>query len=178
MRRKVGLFLVCGLLLPLVAAGSAYAQGATLRIDDQTPNPGQQVRITGSNFSAASGAVSLRLDRRSGPLLPGGSATASNQGLIAVNTTIPASVSPGWHLILGTQIVEANGRQAPFTPGRVRINVGGAGPGGASAPPPRGGLPRSPLGLLALGAAVTLLATGVTLAARRIRTHNRPQLVK
>jgi hypothetical protein len=176
-----GLFFVCGLLLPLVAAGTASGQGATLRIDDQTPAPGQQVTITGSGFSASSGAVSLRMDSRTGALLPGGSATATIQGLISVNTTIPAGTSPGWHLIVGTQVVEGNGRQAAFTPGRVRINVGGTGAGGRAAPPPPpggSGLPGSPLGLLALAAALTLLATGATLTARRIRMHNRPQLGK
>ena len=177
MRRKFGLFVVCGFVLPLVVAATASGQGATLRIDDQTPAPGQQVTITGSGFSAGAGAVSLRLDSRTGPLLPGGSATASIQGLISVNTTIPASLSPGWHLIIGTQVIEANGRQAAFTPGRVRINVGGAGAGGRAAPPPGGGgVPDSPWGLLALGAAFLLLATGATLTVRRIRTHNRPQL--
>lgn len=177
MRRKLGLFLVCGCALPLVAASTAMGQGATLRINDQTPAPGQQVTITGSGFSASAGAVSLRLDSRTGPLLPGGSATATIQGLISVNTTIPASLSPGWHLIIGTQVIEANGRQAAFTPGRVRINVGGAGAGGSAAPPPGGGgLPGSPLALLALGAAFVLLASGATLTARRLRTDNRPQL--
>lgn len=178
MRRKFGLFVVCGLVLPLVVAATASGQGATLRIDDQTPAPGQQVAITGSGFSSSAGPVSLRLDRRSGPILPGGSATASIQGLISVNTTIPANLSPGWHLIIGTQTIEANGRAAAFTPGRVRINVAGAGAGGRAAPPPPGGggLPGSPLGLLALGGAFVLLATGATLTARRLRTHNRPQL--
>jgi hypothetical protein len=173
-----GLVFVCALVAPLLVAGPASGQGATLRIDDQTPAPGQQVTITGSGFSASSGAVSLRMDSRTGPLLPGGSATATIQGLISVNTTIPAGTSPGWHLIIGTQIVEGNGRQAAFTPGRVRINVGGAGAGGRAAPPPPGGggLPGSPLGLLALAAAFILLATGATLTGRRIRTHNRPQL--
>src|SRR5687767_11077082 len=110
MRRMAELGFVCALVAPLLVASTASGQGATLRIDDQTPAPGQQVTITGSGFSASSGAVSLRMDSRTGPLLPGGSATATIQGLISVNTTIPAGLSPGWHLIVGTQVVEANGR--------------------------------------------------------------------
>ena len=178
MRRKVGLFLLCGLVLPLVVAGSAFAQGATLRIDDQTPAPGQEVRLTGTGFSSAS-PVNIRFDSRSGAVRASGTALAN--GVLQPNPlplVIPASLSPGWHLIFGTQTVETTGRPRAFTPGRVRINVGASAAGASAAPTPggRGGLPGSPLGLLAVGSALILLATGATLTARRLRAHNRPQL--
>ena len=179
MRRKFGLFLACGLLLPLVVTASASGQGATLRISDTTPSPGDQVTLTGTGFSNAS-PVSIRFDSRYGAERASGTATSA--GVLQPNPlplTIPANLSPGWHLIFATQTVEATGRARGFTPGRVRINVGAPSSGGSAAPAPgggRGGLPGSPLGLLAVGSALILLATGATLTARKLRAQNRPQL--
>ncbi len=177
MRRKVGLFLVCAFALPLVVAATASAQGATLQVSDQQPAPGQQVLVTGNGFSSGAGRtpVSIRLSSRTGRELA--SATPTAGGLISTNVLIPPNLQPGWYLLVGTQEIEANRRAAPFTPGRTRIRVRAAS-AGAVAPPPggRGGLPGSPLGLLAMGSALVALATGATLTARRLRTADRPQL--
>jgi hypothetical protein len=184
MRRKAGLFVICALLLPLAATANAWGQGATIRVSDQTPAPGQVVQLTGTGFSNVV-PVSIRFDSRTGTERASGTATSA--GVLQPNPiqlVIPANLSPGWHLILATQTLETNnaGRPAAFTPGRTRINVGGVSAGTSAPPvngsPPdgRGGLPDSPLGLLALGAAFLLLATGATLTARKIRALNRPQL--
>jgi hypothetical protein len=169
MRRKVGLFFVCGLLLPLVVATTASGQGSTLQVNVKEPGPGQPITVSGSGYSAPAGtsAITIRLSTRNGTVL--GSPTPDSLGRISA--TFPAPSSPGWYLILATQTTTVNNRHRSFTPGRVRIRVRSAS-GGAAAPGGRGGFPNSPLGLLAVGSALGLLAAGGTLARRRFRTSN------
>jgi hypothetical protein len=176
MRRKLGLFLVCGLVLPLVVAASASAQGSTLLVSDSTPTPGQAITVTGRGYSAPAGtsSISLRFNRRNAT--PFASPVPDTLGRISA--TFPAPSTPGWYLILATQTTTANNRQRSFSPGRTRIKVSTT---GTAATVPTGGggrgvLPDSPLGLLAVGSALLLLAAGTTLTVRRIRTLNRPQL--
>ncbi len=177
MRRNVGLFLVCALVFPLAVAASASGQGATMVVTPKEARAGDTVNVRSFNggFSTASGTsnVNIRLDTRSGRLLR--SIPPDARGNINVDIPLPADVSAGWHLILGTQTTEQNGRQRAFTPARTRIRILAAS-AGAAAPGGPGGSPGSPLGLVAVGSALILLAIGAALTARRLRTHNRPQL--
>ena len=173
MRRNAGLFFVCGLVLPLLVTATASGQGSTLQVNVKRPSPGQAITVSGSGYSAPAGtsAIDIRFGTRSAP--PVASPTPDSLGRISA--TFPAPSTPGWHLILATQTTTVNNRARSFTPGRTRIFVRAAGAASA-APGGRGGLPDSPLGLVALGFALVLLATGATLTARRLRTLNRPRL--
>lgn len=177
MGRKIGLFSVCGLLLPLAFAASASAQGTNLIVTPKTARPGDTVNVrtfSGSFTNAAgSSGVVIHDGTRTGRVLR--NTTADARGNINVDFPLPADLQLGWHLLVATQTIDANDRQRSFTPGRTRLRVV-ATLGGAAAPGGRGGLPDSPLGLLALGSALILLATGATLTARRLRTLNRPSL--
>lgn len=178
MRRKFGLFLICALALPLAVTASAWGQGNTLLVDDKTPAPGQDITITGSGFTAAAGLspISIRFSTRDGASVA--SPTPNSLGQITATIQVPPSFKPGWYLILATQTVTANGRQRSFTPARTRIKVEGA-PVGAAVPRgggDPGGLPGSPLGLLALASALLALTAGATLTVRRMRTATRPEL--
>ena len=174
MRRKVGLFLACGVVLPLVVAASASAQGTTLLVDVPNPVPGQAITVTGAfGATAPSTSVGIHLNTRGGRLL---ATTAVTSGRISATFPVPPDLAPGWYLLVATQYTIANGRSASFAPGRARIHVR-AGVAGASARGGGGGgLPDSPLGLLAVGCALVLLATGATFTVRRIRTLKRPQV--
>lgn len=177
MRRKVGLFFLCGVVLPLVFAATASAQGATLVVSDSTPAPDQRITVTGRSFSGsnANGPVNIRLDSRSGE--PLASATPDSSGFFSQDVRLPADMSQGWHLLIATQTTNANGRQTAFTPGRTRLNVGGTSGSSGVGAPGGGGLPGPPLALLAGGSALILLAGAATLTARRrLRTPHRPQL--
>lgn len=180
MRRKLGLFLVCGLVLPLVVAASASAQGATMMVTPKTASPGQvvTVRSFSGGFSTAAGTsgVVIRLDTRTGRVLR--TVTPDARGNINVEFPLPGDVPAGWRLLVATQTVDANGRQRGFTPARTRLRVGGAAAGSAAPGGPGGspGSPGSPLGLLALGSGLILLLTGGALTARKLRTPNRSPL--
>jgi len=175
MRRRVGLFLMVSLVLPLVVAASASAQGSTLRLSPNPASPGDVVTATAtSGYSAGAGisGVSIRLSTRSGQVLR--ATSPDGAGGFSASFPLPA-LSPGWYLILATQTT-ANGRQRAFTPGRTRLLVRAA-PAGADAAPAggQGGL-TPPLALSAGVLALILLAAGATLAARRRWTPNRPHL--
>lgn len=175
MRRNVGLFLVCGLVLPLLVAASASAQGATMVVTPKSARAGDVVRVRSfnGNFSTATGTsnVVIRDGTRTGRILR--STPPDPRGNINIEFPLPADLQPGWHLLVATQTVDATGRQRGFTPGRTRLRITAASAGSA-APAGRGGSPGSPLGFLAIGPALVLIATGATLTARNLRTRNRP----
>jgi hypothetical protein len=172
MRRKVLLAMACALALPLVVTATAFGQGAQLLVDVPNPIPGQAITVTGAfSATAPSSDVQIHLNTRSGRLL---TTTPVTSGRISATFPVPGDLSPGWYLLVATQTTTANGRQASFSPGRTRIHVRAAAAGAVA--PTGGGLPDSPLGLLAAGTALLLLATGVTLTARRIRSRARPEL--
>jgi hypothetical protein len=177
MRRKVWLFFVCGLVLPLVVAATASAQGATMVVTPKSARPGDVVNVRSFNggFVTAAGTsnVVIRLATRKGRELR--TAPVDPRGNINVDVPLPGDLQPGWHLLLGTQTIEVNDRQRSFTPGRTRLRITAASAGSA-APGGRGGSPDSPLGLLAMGSALILLVTGAALTARKLRTLNRPPL--
>ncbi len=192
MRRKVGLFFMCGVVLPLAFATTASAQ---VDVSPKDPKPGDTVTVKSfGGFSGSGGTVSIHLSARSSPgvthapgttsdplceeeLVPGcilKSTAPDPRGSVDTSFTVPAGVEPGPQLLVLSQRVALNGRQRGFSPLRARINVQSA--AGAVTPGGRGGLPGLPPGLLAMGSALLLLATGATLTARRLRTLNRPQL--
>ena len=177
MGRKIGLFLACALVLPLAVAASASAQGSNLIVTPKTARPGDivNVRTFSGSFTNAAGSsgVVIHDGFRDGPVLR--TTTADARGNINVDIPLPANMRLGWHLLIATQTIDANNRQRSFTPGRTRLRVVAAS-AGAAAPGGRGGLPDSPVGLLALGSVLILLATGATLTARRLRTLNRTPL--
>lgn len=175
MRRKLGLFVVCGLLSSLVVTASAFGQGSVLQVNVKEPVRGQAITVTGTSFSSAAGRspVNIRLNTRSGRVLA--TPTPDSAGRITATFPVPSDLAPGWYLLVATQTATANGRHLGFTPGRTRINVR-ASAAGAVVPGGRGGLPDSPPGLVALGAALLLLTAGATFTARRLRASNRPQL--
>ncbi len=175
MGRKLGLFFICGLLLPLAATTSAFGQGSTLQVNVKEPVRGQAITVTGTSFTGAAGnsPVNIRLNTRSGRVLA--TPTPDSAGRINATFPVPNDLAPGWYLLVATQTTTANNRHLGFTPGRTRIFVRAAS-AGAAAPGGRGGLPDSPLGLVALGSALALLTAGATLTARRLRTSDRPQL--
>src|SRR5918999_4583311 len=156
MRRKVGLFVACALVLSLAVAPSVSGQGSVLQVDDQTPAPGQAIRVTGTSFSNAAGRspVRIRLNARDGQVL---AETTANQ-LSQIDTTfpLPNNLQPGWYLLVATQTVDANGRQQSFTPGRTRIRVTGSSRG-AAAPPGGGGGGSSGLPLVLRAGALALI---------------------
>ena len=183
MKRKIGLILVLGAALPLVAVSAAWACGvlASLRLDKGVAAPGQTVTATGTNYSSAADApVILRLKSRSGQELARTNADASNR----INTTfaLPANLSPGWYVVLATQTL-ANGTTKSGTPGRTTLRVQGT-KSSAAAPAGWGATPSGPaagdggsLLPIALAAllSLTMLASGWTLVGRARRSVTGPQ---
>lgn len=167
MRRKFGLFLVCGAVLPLMFAAGAHAQGAVMLVSPKVATAGQAVQLSGSGFG--SGDVNIRLSTRDGE--PIGGTVADSAGRIS--TTIAAPATPGQYLIIGIQ-TNPNGRQRAFTPGRTRLRVVAAAKGAAGAAP-SGGF--GPTIRVVSGLGVLLLAGGLTLTIRRQRALRRERPV-
>lgn len=197
MRRRVGLFLIFGAVLPLAAASVAWACGilATMKIDTKVAQPGQTVTATGKNYGTAAGvsAVSIRLKSRSGEVLA--TAVPATGGKIESAVKLPDNISPGYYTLLATQ-TNANGTPKSGTPGRTSLRIqgtarrgsGGAvvspwstsnpsGPSGTGAPVATdgGGQPVLPT-VLAVVFSLSMLAAGWTLVGRRKRTVAGPQL--
>lgn len=175
MRRRVGLVVMVGFVLPLVLAASASGQGAVLQLSPSTVRAGDSVQASSpSGYTSGTGAndVVIRLSTRSGRVLR--SIAANPRGGFDTAVPIPANLSPGLYLVLATQTA-ANGRQGFSTPGRAKLQVlpaaaaaGGGAPGGSTGQAP-------PLAFLAAILGMVLLVSGGMLAARRIR-NSRPQL--
>ncbi len=171
------MFLVVGAVAPLAFAANASAQGAVLKLSASTASPGQTITASGRGFSNAAGVsgVTIRLSTRAGRALSS-AVTPDTAGKINVTFPIPANVSPGWYLVLGTQ-TRADGTQQSFTPGRTTLRVQGAAAGRAAAAASRGGGSGGPVSVAVLAAAMLallVLAAGAALTARRLWTLNRP----
>jgi len=127
MKRKLGLTLVFGAALPLAVASVAWACGVltTLSVNTKVASPGQTVTVTGKNWSTNAGTtpVTIRLRSRTGQVL----ATTAVQPSRGISETfaLPASLSPGWYVILATQF-NANGAATAGTPGRTTVRIQGA----------------------------------------------------
>lgn len=177
MRRRIGLFLVTGMLLPLAMAAEASAQGATLTVivPGATPgqaSPGQVITVTGTGFNPTNahvGGVDIRFNTRDSEPLANTNPTP--QGTISAEFPLPPNVAVGEHLLIGTQVT-TRGRHTFGTPGRAKLRiVAGTRGEGASAAGFPGDIPPAALaGILAL---IALTGT-VVFCARRLRTLDRP----
>jgi len=181
MRRKLGLLLVFGAMVPLAAASVAWACGTltTLKLDTKLASPGQQVTATGKNYSAAAGAsaVTISLQTRNGAVLA--STPANPDGTINQTFSLPGTLSPGWYVVIAKQF-NANGTPKTGTPGRTTLRIQGS----AAAATPWSSQPASPTGSggqsllpMALAAILSLamLAGGWMLVGRRSRSLREPQ---
>jgi hypothetical protein len=181
MKRKVGIGLIIGAALPLLATSIAWACGvlATAQVNTKVAAPGQAVTVTGKNYStnATASAVTVRLGKRSGDVL---STTAPNSGgAISTTFNLPANLSPGWYVLQVLQF-NANGTPKSGTPGRTSIRVQGS--AAAAATPWSGNTPSGPASfagdtgggsllpmLAAIALSLTMLAGGWVLVSRKGR---------
>ena len=174
MRRRCGLLLVVGLLVPLAFAAEASAQGATLSINVPSATPGQSITVTGTGYAATSpgriDAVIFRLSTRDGEPLADQSVTSA----LTVNKTfpVPPNVPPGEYLLLATQET-VRGRQVGGGPGRAKLRITAA---AEAAGAPGGFLPGDPPPVVVVATVLALIALtgGAALCARRLRTLHRP----
>jgi hypothetical protein len=173
MGRRFGLFLAVGLVLPLAVAASAFAQGARLTLTPSTARPGETVNVAGAAFNPANANVStgvdIRLSTRDGE--PLANAAPTPQNTITASFQVPPTLTPGEYLVIATQ-VSNRGRHTFGGPGRAKLRVvaaSGAVPAGRS--PVEGPPPAVIAGALL---ALIVLASGTTLAVRRLRTLNQP----
>lgn len=191
MRRKVGLILVFGAALPLAAASVAWACGvlATVTLSKKVAAPGDVVTVTGKNWSTSSSfsPVSIRLQSRTGTVLTTTPVLSGN--VINDTLTLPSNLSPGWYVVLGTQVNTSTGVAKSGTPGRTTIRIQGSSSGGAVATPWSSAKPAGPAAataaasgdgslltlMLAAGLSLTMLAGGWTILSRRTRTLAKPQ---
>ena len=173
--RRIGLFFVVGVVLPLVATASAWAQGAVLQVTPQVAAPGDVVTVTGSAYNQSTtiiGGVDIRFDTRDGESVANTTVGSSGRFTIEFPVPGPARVAPGEHLLIGTQ-VSSTGRHVFGVPGRGRLTVTGPRAAAASAAPPGRSVIQATTALGAGVIALILLAGG-TLAVGRLRTLNRP----
>jgi hypothetical protein len=177
MRRKAGLFVLVGLLLPLAMAAEASAQGAVLILTPSTATAGQEISVSGTGFTGTGGlvgGVNIRLSTRTSPSLNNSSVTG--QGTFGpLPVVLPANIAPGEYLLLGTQTT-ARGRFVFGSPGRAKLRIVAA---SSAAGAPGGRTPGdTPPGVI-VGTIFALLALtgGTVLCARRLRAHRtQPQL--
>jgi hypothetical protein len=172
MRRRVGLFLFCGLVLPLVVSAGASAQSTTVTVNPKTVVAGQQgqvMTISGTGYSQP-GSVNLHFNYRDSPPFAT-DVLVDPQARFSVELPVPTNLTPGVHLIIAAQVTP-QGRHRGFGPGRGKLRVVAAA-GAAGAPGARGPGDGIPLPLLA-GALTLLLAGGAALTVRRLRTPHRP----
>jgi len=171
MRRRVGLFLFIGLMLPLAGAANAYGQGAVIELNPSSGPPGTTINVTGAGFNGSSATtapgVQIRLSTRDAEPLK--TAAVSTQNTISDSFPVPAGLAPGEYLILATQ-TSIRGAHLFGTPGRAKLRVT-AGAAAASVPPGRS----TSQATIAVGGVLValILLAGGTAAVRR-RTSHRP----
>ncbi len=191
MKRRMGLFLMFGAVLPLVVASAAWACGvlATLSLDTKVASTDQAVKFSGKNYSTSASAspVTLRLSTRAGKTLATANPIAGGN---IEGTFSTKGMDPGWYVVSATQsVTTADGKVVPKagTPGRTTLRIGGAsaaaskqsaavspwsssmptGPAASAASVARDDGPASLPMLLAMALSVTLLVAGATLVGRR-----------
>ncbi len=169
--RRIGLCCVVGMVLPLVVAANAWAQGAVLQVTPQSAAPGEVVTVSGSAFNQSSpnvGGIDIRLDTRDAPPLT--SATPNSAGRFDIQFVVPPGTAPGEHLVIGTQL-SVRGRHVFGVPGRARLRVTGPRAAAASAAPGRSVIDAT----VAIGSGIValVLLAGGALAVSRRRTLNR-----
>lgn len=174
MRRRVGLFLLCGLVLPLVVAANASAQGAVLELSPRFGPPGTVVAVEGAGFAQGTAAitdgVNLRFMTRDAPVLR--NTEVNQQNRISTTLTIPAGTAAGEYLVLATE-TSVRGRHLFGTPARAKFRVTPAGAAAAAAAP--SGPAVSPHAIAIAGGLLALiLLAGGTLALRGRRAADLP----
>ncbi|MDQ3647811.1 MAG: hypothetical protein M3433_04385 [Actinomycetota bacterium] len=183
MRRRVGFLFICSALIPIaVFASTAWACGAltTLTSNTRVAAPNQSITLTGRNFGAVppNTAVQIRWDSRTGPKL--GPDLVPTGGTVTTNVNVPATATPGDHVILATQYNATTGAPKSGSPARTTVRVQGAAVASAAAwgpsNPTGSGGPGPDLPFVGLLLSAALLATGVTLVARDRRQVTRPVL--
>jgi hypothetical protein len=197
MKRRVGLFLMVGAMLPLGVASTAWACAslATVALSKQTVAPGDTVTVTGKGYSdthagsnAGDSDVTIRLNGRRGQVL--GHADPDSTRRISTTMQVPKDVRSGWYIITATQFGADGTTPKAGMPGRTVMKVSGsasnsagvapwgsskpAGPGASSlaVAGDGGGLSSQTL-LLGMGLSLTLLAAGSVLVGRRNQTTSR-----
>ena len=167
MRRRVGLFLLFGMVLPCVWAASASAQGAVIELTPESGPPGTVINVTGSGFTTPTSPVQapqLRFSTRDAePIKP----VTVVQGAFSDSFPIPQGMAPGEYLVIATQTTE-RGAHVFGTPGRAKLRVT-AGAASAAVPPGRS----TSQATVAVGGAVIalILLAGGTAAVRRRTSH-------
>jgi len=167
MKRRLflGAFVLMAASLGVASMAFACQRLTTLSVTPKSGPAGTTVTVTGGNYNTAtsSSPVSIRLDTRNGRELA--SVRPDPSGRIAATFKL-TDVSPGYHVLLGTQTI-SSGAPAAGTPGRGSFHVGsGSASAGAM------GIPSSlstPAGVAAIAAAA-LIAGGVWYGARRRRS--------
>lgn len=191
MKRRAGLLLIVGAMLPLGAASTAWACAslATLSMGSKVANPGQTVTVTGRGFSdshagstSGDSLVTLRLKARNGKVLQDNVDVTNNR--ISTTLKLPTDMASGYYVMLGTQ-TKADGTARAGTPARYAFRVSGPATAPSAAASPWSSAPGGPTksasvagdgglgsqtllvgGILSL----TLLAAGSVLVGRRNQT--------
>ncbi len=132
MKRKLGLMLMVGAMLPLGVASTAWACAAlaTLKMENKVVRPGQAVAVTGTGFSdnhagstAGDSKVTLRLKARNGRVLQDNVDVESRR--ISTSLRLPSDMAPGYYVMLATQ-TKADGTARAGTPARYAFRVAGS----------------------------------------------------
>lgn len=184
--RRLGITLMTTAALLFAGAVTAFActNLATLNLSESNSAAGATIDVSGSSFSTDSDAteVAIHWDGVDGPELA--SVEPDTSGAIATEVEIPSDAEPGYHVLVATQMTEAEGGHeseglspAFGTPARASILVGEEVPQPqATAEPSTGAAPAAEtssgllavFGLLAV-AGVGLFGAGLGLFVREVR---------
>jgi len=181
--RRVAFFAsaaAAAILLSVAATAWACVPFAALRVTPTEVEPGQQVTVTGAQFSAIVPVV-IHLDALDGPELASVMANSPKGPFFTVDIVIPADVPPGSHVLVATQDLPPWAGVPWGVPARALITVGHGSSVVASPPPAaravhltRQSVGWSGLVLVALGvSAIALLGFGAVAAVASARRSGR-----
>lgn len=171
MTRRVStvLFTACAMLLVTAMAAYACTNLATLNLSEGAGAAGADVDVTGSSFATGEDApaVEIRWGGSDGPVLT--EAQTDSTGAIQTSVTIPDDATPGYHVVVATQMQEDDeGELSPAfgTPARASYLVGTADQPAEISEPTGSAAAASPeasmsTGLLALTAVLALAGVGL-----------------
>ena len=176
MRRRVGLFLFCGLVVPLLVASNAAAQGATLELIPNSGPAGTEVAAKGFSFSGSNANIEgpkIRFSTRDAPVLKG--PVIVEQDNTFSTTFVVPEVPPGEYLVLATQY-SVRGRSTSG-PGRAKFRVtagssAAAGAATAASASSGSGTSQAVVAVGALMVGLVLLAGGTLAVVRRRIPHH------
>ena len=171
MRRRVGLFLAVGVLLPLALAAEASAQGATLAVDVPSAKPGDLITVTGAGYTRSNnhieGGVDIRIGTRDSD--PIANTNVGSDGRFTISFLAP-QLPPGEYLLIGTELSKGDPPRHVFgSPGRAKLRMIAA--AGAAAPGGRGPGDMPPAVLVGSILALLGLTGGTVLCARTLRAR-------